>query len=139
MPTADTLNPDGNQFDPFLFALVGQDSRGADVTVASALARLGFDPWKEAEELAALGHDKARARLGTNLAMFKDVPALYLDYGSVAADLVMKLPKRLAHRGTKTSPARTMLALPAIPARWLLVLAFGVVVLGWVYFLAQTG
>jgi len=46
MPTVDVLHPDGNDFDPFLFASVGEDRNGANVTVISALARLGLDPWK---------------------------------------------------------------------------------------------
>ena len=38
--------------DPFLFASIGKEESGMSLSVASALARLGSDPWIEAERLA---------------------------------------------------------------------------------------
>jgi len=34
--------------DPFLFASIGREESGMSLSVASALARLGSDPWIEA-------------------------------------------------------------------------------------------
>ena len=91
------LNPDGHDLDPFLFAAVGEDRNGGVVTVASTLARLGFDPWKEAAELAALSQGAANARIDALLSGFRDVPALVREHGPVAERLTLLLPKRRSH------------------------------------------
>lgn len=93
MPQPGILNPHPREFERFLYASVGEDRKGYVVTVLSTLARLGLDPWKETTELVALGHDAARARLGTLLARFRDVPALATDHGRVAQDLSQLLPE----------------------------------------------
>jgi hypothetical protein len=90
-PNALNLRPP--EFERFLYASVGEDRNGCVVTVLSALARLGLDPWKETAELVTLGRDAARARLGTLLARFRDVPTLACDYGRVARDLSQLLPE----------------------------------------------
>ena len=87
-------NPPPPEFDRFLHASVGEDRNGYAVTVLSTLARLGLDPWKETAELVTLGRDGARARLGSLLAQFRDVPALASDHGRVARDLSQLLPDR---------------------------------------------
>ena len=38
MSASDVLHPDGTDYDAFLFAKLGEDSAGDDVTVLSALA-----------------------------------------------------------------------------------------------------
>ena len=100
MPVSDVLRPDGSSFDPFLFAEVGKDGAGATVTVLSALARLGLEPWTEASALALLGRDAAQVRLQAHLASFRDVPALGDESGNVATRLVALLPKRVSHRAS---------------------------------------
>jgi hypothetical protein len=47
----------GSEFDDFLFAPIGEDGNGMLLSVLSALARLGFDPWEEAAKLAQLPGD----------------------------------------------------------------------------------
>jgi hypothetical protein len=42
-----------SEFNDFLFALVGKEKNGMQLTVLSALVRLGFDPWREAARLEA--------------------------------------------------------------------------------------
>ncbi len=86
-------HPHPPEFDRFLQASVGEDRNGYAVTVLSTLARLGLDPWKETAELVSLGRDAARARLGTLLARFRDVPALASDHGRIARDLSLLLPE----------------------------------------------
>ena len=93
MADPNVLNPHPPEFDRFLYASVGEDRNGYVVTVLSTLARLGLDPWKETAELVSLGRDDARARLGTLLARFRDVPALASDHGKVARDLSQLLPE----------------------------------------------
>jgi hypothetical protein len=87
-----TIWLDGSEFEPFLYAPVGEDRNGQIVTVLSTLARLGLDPWKEAAALAALGRDAASSRLGLLLSGFRDVPALGRDHLSVARELAGLLP-----------------------------------------------
>lgn len=93
MAGSNFLNPHPPEFERFLYASVGEDRNGYVVTVLSALARLDLDPWKETAELVTLGRDAARARLGTMLARFWDVPALASDHGRVARDLSQMLPE----------------------------------------------
>ena len=93
MAAPNVLNPHPPEFEQFLHASVGEDRNGYVVTVLSTLARLGLDPWKEAADLVALRRDAAQARLGTQLARFRDVPALASDYGRVARDLSQLLPE----------------------------------------------
>ena len=68
MSRVEVLHPLESELDPFLYAFVGEDRYGSAVTVVSALARLGLDPWNEAAELASLGRELARARLVSELA-----------------------------------------------------------------------
>lgn len=93
MAQPNVLNPHPPEFERFLHASVGEDRNGYAVTVLSTLARLGLDPWKETAELVTLGREEARARLGTLLVRFRDVPALASDHGRVARDLSQLLPE----------------------------------------------
>ncbi len=81
------------QFDGFLFAEVGEDRNGMRVSVLSALARLGVDPWQEARELAGLPEDSARERLDALIAKLPGVPSLILDHRAIAERLVALLPR----------------------------------------------
>ena len=55
-------------FEPFLFAPILEEKNGSLLSVLSAFARLGFDPWAEAAGLAAMPRDKAATALATMLA-----------------------------------------------------------------------
>lgn len=101
MAETSVLNPHPREFDRFLYASVGEDRNGYTVTVLSALARLGLDPWNETAELVTLGREAARARLGALLSRFRDVPALVSDYGRVARDLSQLLPEGQASGSPK--------------------------------------
>ncbi|MBL4915608.1 hypothetical protein [Szabonella alba] len=95
------LNPHPPEFERFLYASVGEDRNGHAVTVLSAFARKGLDPWRETADLVALRRDAARLRLGQLLARFRDVPALATDHGRVARDLSQLLPERPSQRSLK--------------------------------------
>ena len=101
MADPNAFDPHPREFDRFLYASVGEDRNGYAVTVLSTLARLGLDPWKETAELVTLGRDAARARLGTLLSRFRDVPALASDPGQIARDHGQLLPEGEATGGLK--------------------------------------
>ena len=84
------------KYDRFLHSSVGDDGRGASISVLSMLARLGVDPWEEASELAALPEDSARQRLDALMARFTDAPSLSGARSKVVARLVGVLPREVA-------------------------------------------
>jgi hypothetical protein len=51
------------KFDEFLYATIGEESNGMLLSVLSALARRGWDPWEEASRLAQLPRDEAMSIL----------------------------------------------------------------------------
>ncbi|MGE5766325.1 MAG: hypothetical protein ACM35H_04005 [Bacteroidota bacterium] len=57
-----------SEFNDFLFASIGEEGSGPQLTVLSALARLGMDPWQEAARLAALPKEAATAALTATIA-----------------------------------------------------------------------
>lgn len=138
MSTFDVLHPDGNDFDPFLFASVGEDRNGATVTVISALARLGLDPWKEAGDLAVLERNAACARLGSHFVEFEDVPALRHEHEAVAQKLVEFLPDRSPIGVAKQAGLGSFQVLSPISVKWLLFALFVVLGLIRFYFLVQS-
>ena len=138
MSVSDVLRPDGSDYDPFLQAEVGEDRTGAAVTVLSALARLGLEPWTEARELALLSRDSAQIRLNAHLAAICDIPALSLGSGSVATKLVSLLPERASHSVSKL-PETLSYGGPRVAIVWVLVALVGVLVLARIYYLAHTG
>jgi hypothetical protein len=55
------------EFDAFLSAPVGEDTDGAGLSVMSALARIGLDPWSEAARLSDLPREAAVEALAVTL------------------------------------------------------------------------
>lgn len=93
MSRMDYMRQGGTPFDGFLYANIGEDHSGQNVSVLSALARLGLDPWDEAADLSDLPQEGARLRLAGLLARFRDVPALLQDSGMIVQHLITLLPK----------------------------------------------
>lgn len=54
-------------YDAFLFESLGIEENGMDLSVLSALARAGVDPWAEAKRLAALPRQAAIAAIAAIL------------------------------------------------------------------------
>lgn len=81
------------KYDKFLQSSVGDDKRGAGVTVLSMMARLGIDPWREASKLAAMPKDSAHQRLDALLARFTDVPSWVPSRRDVGLRLLTFLPQ----------------------------------------------
>lgn len=86
------------EFDNFLFAPIGEDRNGMLLSVVSALARLGFDPWQEAAELAGLPAQTAIERLASLIATLPDVRPASADTGTIAARLIALLPRRASSK-----------------------------------------
>ncbi|WP_116134249.1 hypothetical protein [Tropicimonas sp. IMCC34043] len=138
MAELEVLHPHGREFDLFLYASVGEDRNGYGVTVLSALARLGLDPWKEAADLSALGQADACARLETQLSAFNDVPTLARNHTLVAEKLTRLLPQPLTRRASMlTGPAK--FKAPAIPIWWIFAALIVLLVLARFYGLANPG
>ena len=79
-------------FEPFLYASVGEDKAGIELTVLSALARLGLDPWSEASRLADLPRAAAVQALAKSIALLPLGNWRELDSPEIAARLVDRLP-----------------------------------------------
>jgi hypothetical protein len=104
------LNP---EYDAFLYAVVCREENGMQLTTASAIARSGADPWKEAARLSRLPKDaaiQALTRLMPDQACAdKDSP----DAQITADRLFSLLPKRTHAPIINTvSLPRTKVAIP---------------------------
>ena len=78
----------------FLFAELETGPGRTPLTILSALARLGLDPWDEAGRLAGLPHQEAASELARSLAALPGAPLL--DAGVSAIELAALLPGRAA-------------------------------------------
>jgi hypothetical protein len=101
----------------FLYAAVREDGQEAPLSVLSALARLGVDPWDEAAALSKLSIAAANSRLATLLAR---VPNNHAAAGTSIAN-VARLLQLLPHQGqgtlTAAAPAaRKRAILPIVAA-----------------------
>jgi hypothetical protein len=80
------------RFDEFLFAPIGEEESGMPLSVASALARLGSDPWTEAGRLARLPRAKATEALASIIAQVPRPGWKPSDVPGMAANLISLLP-----------------------------------------------
>jgi hypothetical protein len=76
----------------FLFADIGPERSGMPLTVISALARLGLDPWQEAGRLARLPRTVATDGLAALIAGMPASLWSVSDATPIAASLVALLP-----------------------------------------------
>ena len=92
MAAAPLLTFGRSDFNAFLFASVGEDKAGVDLTVLSALARLGLDPWTEAARLADLPRAAAIQALSKSIALLPLGNWKEADQSDIATRLVDSLP-----------------------------------------------
>ena len=97
VPTRDErrngIAPLDGRLERFLFASIGASDDGTLLTVVSALARLGFDPWTEASRLSALPREQAEPALA---AIVGSVPPMWCrvsDSEAIVSRLVKLLPQ----------------------------------------------
>jgi hypothetical protein len=83
-----------SEFNDFLFAFVGEEKSGLQLTVLSALARLGFDPWEEAARLSKLPQESATSALTETIAGLPEGDWKASDSRSIAVRLLDRLPRR---------------------------------------------
>jgi hypothetical protein len=81
-----------SEYNPFLFAVVGEEELGLPLTVLTALTRLGIDPWEEAARLSDLPRDVAARALAATIATLPRRDDKAADPQAVAARLVDRLP-----------------------------------------------
>jgi hypothetical protein len=84
----DPLRTDLNDF---LFTAIASDANGMHLTMLSALARSGADPWAEAAGLAALSRETATQKIVLMLAGVSNGPSPGDETANLAARLVAKL------------------------------------------------
>ncbi len=90
-------------FNDFLYAPVDTGVDGNPLSVLSAFARLGIDPWKEASELAEMPRDGAQRRLAGLLERLPSRPWARTESGRIAFRLLELLPRHVpsGNPGTK--------------------------------------
>jgi hypothetical protein len=96
------------EYDEFLYAIVRSETNGMQLTMASAIARSGADPWKEAARISRL---PKHAALGALAGLVPDLPAEHdaADSQLTAGRLFSLLPKRgpvLAARKPDANPVK---------------------------------
>jgi hypothetical protein len=87
-----SFSPQNVEFNAFLFASVGDEKNGMALTVMSALARLGFDPWNEAGRLAGLSRAGAAKALARMIAKLPVGDWQASDLADIASRLARLLP-----------------------------------------------
>jgi len=105
-PSFHLLRP---QFGKFLFATVDNEMNGMPLTVISALARLGLDPWEEAQRLSLLGNREAAEQLARLIAEVPGSIRPLREARVLAAGLVCFLGK---HNPGRTAAPKIQLCLP---------------------------
>lgn len=92
-------------FDAFLYAPVGVEKNGMELSVVSALARFGVDPWQEAARLATLPQELAADGLRLLLDRLPGEVWRSSDTPAIAARLVKLLPR--AAQSAQTDQPKT--------------------------------
>lgn len=83
-----------SEFNEFLYSVVGEEKTGVRLTVLSALARMGLDPWREAARLSALPKEAATQALATIVQTLPEGDWKASDSWAIADRLVRSLPNR---------------------------------------------
>jgi hypothetical protein len=104
--------------DNFLFAAIADDTNGMPLTMITALARSGVDPWVEAADLAVLSRESATQKLILLLAGMPNGPAPGADTATVASRLVALLHTPAKPRAASGSASRSPDVVAAPPRRF---------------------
>ena len=82
-----------SRYNAFLFAPICEDADGMRLSVLSALARMGVDPWEEATKLAAMPRAIAQSTLISTLELLSGRSWKRPEAEVVAARLIRLLPE----------------------------------------------
>jgi len=114
-----TLRPEyslgHSEYNAFLFASVGEEKTGLQLTVQTALIRLGFDPWQEAARLAGLPKGAAVQALTAAMARLPEGDWKASGLPEIAARLVASLPGSSLAGGSL--PGRSAPVVPSTEAK----------------------
>jgi hypothetical protein len=105
MPRSASAATDRSPFEAFVFAPIGLQQNGMELSVLSALARLDVDPWREAASLAKMSMSAATARMRSLIASLPEATSPQWNADEIAARLVAFLPARPAVSGPMSSTA----------------------------------
>lgn len=107
------------RYEAFLFAEIGEQKNGMPITMISALAQLGFDPWEEAGRLASLPAAAALAAVTALVARISGLTARKSEIPKLSARLVPLLAQPATARviGIGAAPAAPWWA---INPRWVM-------------------
>src|SRR6185312_2515277 len=108
----------------FLLSNVGIQPNGMPLTVLSLLARMGVDPWSEAEHLSTLSNESAVSWM--EMAINRSPPYSWKqsDVTALASHLVDRLP---AHSRDTQFDSSILSGLEAVPAWVLMVVSYVIV------------
>jgi len=81
-------------FNDFLYAPIGEEENGMVLTVLSALARLGVDPWDEAARLSEQPKESATKRLTSIISALPNGQWAKASLGDIVARLGALLPAK---------------------------------------------
>jgi hypothetical protein len=113
-----------SEFNEFLFAPIGEEGNHTLLTVLSALARLGLDPWQESARLALLSREKAVQSLASMIAGLPNGRWAQSESAAIASRLVALLPAKGAASPPRPAAAGKYPAPPQI-ARFVLMAILG--------------
>lgn len=112
----------------FLFADIGTEASSMNLSVISALSRLGLDPWQEAARLARLPRNAAAEGLAKLIAAMPASLWPLADARLIAARLVALLPSREAASRRPVVQAEAWRF--KLDRQWIILAALALAVLG---------
>jgi hypothetical protein len=119
-----------SKFNGFLFSFIGKEESGMQLTVFSALTRLGFDPWQEAARLAELPNEAAVGALASKIAALPEGDWKMSDAQSIAVRLIDFLPRRgPVWAESQQAPSLKNRKLKLAPSKWLIWFALAAAIL----------
>lgn len=92
------------EFNAFLHATLGVDANEMPLSMLSALARLGVDPWGTAAELAGLPRGAAAQRLSSMLSSLPGRPLATPGCNPTVDGLIGLLPRETGPKALTTGP-----------------------------------
>ena len=114
-----------SEYNDFLFALIGEEKSGAQLTVLSALTRLGLDPWGEAARMSGLTKNAATSAMAAKIAILPEGDWKASDSRSITVRLVDLLPRHVAAPADTPRGRDIMVPRPMSDAqKWLLWIGF---------------
>jgi hypothetical protein len=113
-------------FNAFLFAPIGDEESGVPLTVLSALARIGMDPWKESERLSLMPRKAAADALAASISRLRGRGAS-TETSAIASRLVELLPRRGAETVARPRRAIAVLSSFETSIRLILLAVLGIV------------